>query len=1529
MEKKVLKSVCRYNYFLIAGIIILSCMTFSTDIFLPDRKNVTPEKTGEGMLAISDSVSSNSGMLVIDPANDANRREPYDQATSTPSSRKKAGIVESIIEVDTKYVTSPDTFVSSTDIAVDSYGNIFIVFDYYAASLSKYCIEVQFSNDKGNTWHSYGKQFYDFWVGNPDIEVDLSDSREIYWYGEDGFEEITVNEAYVVYEYEYSTTDHDIYLWRLYSNRITAVDADSGDEGEPVLAIKNERIFVAYENWKHEDTGDTGKGTDIIIAKSVNAGESFFTWREIGTGRFQDSDRMNPAIAIDASNNFYIVYIKRMIISYYRSVHIEWGHYDTAGNFPNEKKLYDPNGYGTYDITIAVSRHSGTATYIAVGILTDGGKDFIQFYSTNGGSTWSDDKIIASYGSAYGFHEFSGTLSSCRIVADGMSTGQNVLNNFWYFFVADGKLCCNRVPYYGLYETEGSVDLDKVEVANAGTSPLGFTTHYVDGEGWVPAFSYTLNNVDYTESVYYASKIPYIPGPPPAPVLYSPIDAEYLNDPSPLFDWEELPNIVEYRIVVKRSDLADPVIDTTTVSSYFEPATPLPERDYLFNFYKWWVKAKNIDGYWSDWSKEGNFLLDTVPPPAPTPYSPSDVILSYNNDIQFNWSYVDVVKYYQLNVWDDTSTLQINTTVERYNSYHTSTPLADGVYYWRVRAKDRAGNWGDWSPNLKYFRIDTGHSFGPSLVWPCDGEIIANTQPVLDWAAIRGAIDYWVEIDDDPVMGTPLNIETNAVFSEHYFDPLPDGTYYWRVRGRYGGSDYSPWSEVWLFTIDQSLQFSGISSPISPAHTSTINDTTPYFAWTSVTGATTYQLCVDDTYPFSSSPIIDVTTANTYHDATTLLTDGKYYWGVRAKNDTSTWGNRFIVHFFIDSCPPDPPVMLSPVEETIYYDNFIEFNWSSVDDVVYYKFEIADDPAFTSIIYGEFTGDNYTSRVISSSGQYYCRVRGRDDANSWGQYSPVVRFDIDLSIPPPLYDEPINNSFVHTDIICLRWLSINKSKSFYHVQVSPDSDFSSLIVNETTSDLFYLVTLPDGSYYWRLRASAETLPYGKWGETWFFKLNASVTPLLLAPGDGYNVDEPVLQFLWSEVEGAISYELQISTVPDFLTTESNITVYGTLIITRPLDDGDYYWRVRARYAKVDYSPWSSTRTFTIDVNGGTGTQLVYPSNGELICDYQPLLDWVSSKGATNFQVQLATTSDFVKKVLDEITNNSFYKISTTIGDANYFWRVRTNYDDRIWSPWSNTWSFTLEGFFAEIPQLLAPGLAANISDITPTFEWEALPYKNMAYHIQLSTSSEFDTLTLNTTTTASEYTVSDSLVDGIYYWRVRAKDSTRDWGYWSEIRYFNLTGAFSGIPPLVSPLDGAEIKTNVPSLEWGALKGATLYQVQVSTVIDFIKTVIVDETVTNSYSITTPLTDGTYYWRVRAKDRPSDWGDWSEVWSFTVKTVSTSETTTLTRPTGTRPTDTTSTTRSTAGWTFFLSFSGLGVLLIVRMRKRKVMIKGD
>ena len=100
-------------------------------------------------------------------------------------------------------------------------------------------------------------------------------------------------------------------------------------------------------------------------------------------------------------------------------------------------------------------------------------------------------------------------------------------------------------------------------------------------------------------------------------------------------------------------------------------------------------------------------------------------------------------------------------------------------------------------------------------------------------------------------------------------------------------------------------------------------------------------------------------------------------------------------------------------------------------------------------------------------------------------------------------------------------------------------------------------------------------------------------------------------------------------------------------------------------------------------------------------------------------------------------------------------------DNGLW------WSFKTNPLPAK-PSLLTPVTKTYTLNTTPELTWAAVPY-GAAYTLEISTSKKFDVPPVQTYTGASlGYTVNPALIDGLYYWRVKAINSNNESGAWSS-----------------------------------------------------------------------------------------------------------------------------------------------------------------
>jgi hypothetical protein len=119
-----------------------------------------------------------------------------------------------------------------------------------------------------------------------------------------------------------------------------------------------------------------------------------------------------------------------------------------------------------------------------------------------------------------------------------------------------------------------------------------------------------------------------------------------------------------------------------------------------------------------------------------------------------------------------------------------------------------------------------------------------------------------------------------------------------------------------------------------------------------------------------------------------------------------------------------------------------------------------------------------------------------------------------------------------------------------------------------------------------------------------------------------------------------------------------------------------------------------------------------------------------------------------------------------------------------------------------------------------------------------------------------------------YYWQVRAfnyigEKTTANTGAW-----WHFTIMSNPSPALIYPPNKTAIHTNLPTLTWETIHGATGYTIQVSKTNTFSSTLINSTVTGSSYPVTKAFRPKTVlFWRVRT-NMPSGVSAWSDVYSF-------------------------------------------------------------
>lgn len=188
-----------------------------------------------------------------------------------------------------------------------------------------------------------------------------------------------------------------------------------------------------------------------------------------------------------------------------------------------------------------------------------------------------------------------------------------------------------------------------------------------------------------------------------APTLSSPPDQSTVTVGNPMVQWNIVQLAESYELLIDNSpDFSSPELEVTGLTGA-EYKINLPNLTILY----WKVRAKAINGAYSNWSTVWSFTIDILGPYPPILFSPPDRGKVIVHTPLLDWSDVsDAVKYeLEIDVTDNFSNPIIK--IDLLNSYSSQAgPLSDGVHYWRVRCFDVWGNIGGWS-DTSSFTVDT------------------------------------------------------------------------------------------------------------------------------------------------------------------------------------------------------------------------------------------------------------------------------------------------------------------------------------------------------------------------------------------------------------------------------------------------------------------------------------------------------------------------------------------------------------------------------------------------------------------------------------------------------------------------------------------------------------------------------------------------------------------------------------------------------------------------------------------------------
>jgi hypothetical protein len=562
-----------------------------------------------------------------------------------------------------------------------------------------------------------------------------------------------------------------------------------------------------------------------------------------------------------------------------------------------------------------------------------------------------------------------------------------------------------------------------------------------------------------------------------APTLVGPAD-NATNQPLTLtLNWNSVFRAGWYRLQVSTNPAftSGIVVDDAAVEDTFKVVTGLqPGTPYY-----WRVSAANPDAQ-SGFSANRTFATQTLPPVLA---APANNAVGQPTNPTLRWYRVQSATSYTLQVATDStfaSGIVLNDSTIT-DTTRTLSGLANITkHFWRIRAKSAGGQ-------SVYSAVWNFKTVLPPPVLASPDAGAKNLQPTvaLKWRKVTVATSYIVQVGSDSTFasGVVVNDSTVTDTSRVVSGLSYATTYYWRVRSRNaeGTSVYSG-----SRALSTSLPPPTLASPVNNAPDQLVD---LVLRWKRIVGASTYRAQVSTEPAFTTGLVLnDATVTDTVRALSGLQKSTLYYWRVSASNTggegpfSSTWN-------FSTAIPS--PVLRAPLDGEQVDPLVVTLQWSSVENAVRYRLQVARDSVFSQLVKNDSTITDTTRQIVGLTGAtiYYWRVQAITIGGA-SPFSPFWRFRTVGEIPGAVtLLLPAKNAIIGQDSLRFVWRKAGPAAAHYWFELSVDSLFVLHTVDSTLTDSTTIVRnlINNRTYWWKVRAGSSE-GWGPFSETRTFSV---------------------------------------------------------------------------------------------------------------------------------------------------------------------------------------------------------------------------------------------------------------------------------------------------------------------------------------------------------------------------------------------------------------------------------------------------------